>query len=217
LLARAAEPDVADRKAALRAAARGSRIVGRVDRTEPAKNIHCGLLAFAELLRRYPEHVGNVVHLAVAYPSRQDVAEYRDYTELCRTTAADINAELGNEAWQPIALEIKDDYARSLATLAISDVLLVNSRRDGMNLVAKEGVLLNATAPLVLSRETGAADEMTEALLVDPLDVDATADALHLALTMPDAERAARHTQLARVSAALPPREWLQQQIDEVA
>jgi trehalose 6-phosphate synthase len=214
LLARAAEPDVAERRTALRASLGKSRIVGRVDRTEPAKNIQRGLLAFAELLRDHPEHLGNVVHLAVAYPSRQEVAEYRDYTELCRATAAAINTELGTDDWQPVLLEIEDDYARSLATLAISDVLLVNSMRDGMNLVAKEGVLLNDTAPLVLSRETGAADEMRDALLIDPRNVSETAEALHLALAMPDDEWSARHATLAATASALPPREWLQQQID---
>ncbi len=214
LRARASEPDVAQRRAELRAEVGGARIIGRVDRTEPAKNIHRGLLAFADLLRRHPEHVGNVVHVALAYPSRQDVAEYRDYTDLCRQTAAAINAELGDGGWQPVHLDVKDDYARSLATLSSADVLLVNSLRDGMNLVAKEGVLLNDCAGLVLSRETGAADEMTEALLVDPLDVEATTAAMHAALTMPDGERAARYAELARVAAALPPREWLQQQLD---
>jgi trehalose 6-phosphate synthase len=214
LLARAAEPDVAARRETVRAAVSGARIIGRVDRTEPAKNINRGLLAFAELLRRHPEHVGNVVHIAVAYPSRQDVAEYRNYTELCRTTASDINTDLGTAEWQPILLEIKDDYARSLAVLGVARVLLVNSLRDGMNLVAKEGVLLSDDAPLVLSRETGAADEMTEALLVDPLDVAATADALHRALTMSEDERTRRHAKLARIAAALPPREWLQEQLD---
>ncbi|HVW80881.1 MAG TPA: trehalose-6-phosphate synthase [Mycobacteriales bacterium] len=214
LLARAGEPDVAERRAGLRAAVGDAAVVGRVDRTEPAKNIHRGLLAFAELLRRHPEHVGHVVHLAVAYPSRQDVAEYRDYTALCRDTAARINDELGRDGWKPISLEVRDDYARSLATLAISDVLLVNSMRDGMNLVAKEGVLLSDDAALVLSRETGAADEMTAAMLVDPLDIEGTAEALHDALSMSRKQRAESHAALARVAAALPPREWLQQQID---
>ena len=69
-------------------------MVGRVDRTEPAKNIHRGLIAFAQLLRRHPEHRGRVVHVALAYPSRQDVEEYRDYTADCIASAAEINAEL---------------------------------------------------------------------------------------------------------------------------
>lgn len=217
LLARAAETDVTERRAALRAAVGAARVVGRVDRTEPAKNIHRGLLAFAELLRRHPEYAGNVVHAAVAYPSRQDVAEYRTYTELCQATSAAINDELGDVDWTPVRLDVVDDYPRSLATLGAADVLLVNSLRDGMNLVAKEGVLLSTDSALVLSRETGAADEMTTALLIDPLDIEATAEAIHLALTMPDRERRQRHDELVVVASALPPRAWLQQQLDALA
>jgi trehalose 6-phosphate synthase len=215
LLARAAEPDVARRVANLREFIGSRRVIGRVDRTEPAKNILRGLLAVAELLRGHPEHRGRVVHVALAYPSRQDVAEYRDYTAECIALAAEINAELSTPHWRPVLFDVRDDYSRSLATLRCSDVLLVNSLRDGMNLVAKEGVLLSPDAALVLSCETGAADQMgDDALLVDPLDVEGTAEALHRALAMPAAERARRHERLAAVAAALPPREWVRQQLD---
>jgi trehalose 6-phosphate synthase len=214
LLARASQPDVAARTTRQRAEVGDRRIIARVDRTEPAKNIHRGLLAFAELLRRHPEHRERVVHVALAYPSRQDVEEYRRYTEQCRDLADAINAELATEDWKPIHFEVRDDYAGSLATLRSADVLLVNSLRDGMNLVAKEGVLLADNSALVLSRETGAADEMSAAFLIDPLDVEGTAEALHEALTMPATERADRHRQLAEVAAALPPQAWLQQQLD---
>ena len=214
LIERASQPDVAERVSALRAVAGDRKVIARVDRTEPAKNIHRGLLAFAELLRSHPEHLGQVVHVALAYPSRQDVAEYRDYTADCVALAEEINEEYDAAERPPVVFEVRDDYADSLATLSSADVLLVNSLRDGMNLVAKEGVILSAHAALVLSRETGAADEMTEALLVDPLDVDATAAALHAALTMTDADRSARHDRLAASAAALPPQAWLQQQLD---
>lgn len=215
LRARAAKPDVTDRVAGLRTLVGSQQIVGRVDRTEPAKNIHRGLLAIAQLFRDHPEHVGRVIHVALAYPSRQDVAEYRDYTANCVALAAEINAELSTPRWSPVLFNVRDDYPRSLATLRCADVLLVNSLRDGMNLVAKEGVLLSDDATLVLSRETGAADEMGDAaLLVDPLDIDVTAAALHEALTMPAEERASRHRDLAARAAALPPRAWLQEQLD---
>jgi trehalose 6-phosphate synthase len=215
LRARAAEPDVEQSAAGLRELLRGRRAVARVDRTEPAKNIHRGLLAFAQLLRDHPEHTGRVVHVALAYPSRQDVAEYRDYTADCVALAAEINAELATPDWTPVRFEVRDDYPQSLATLRCADVLLVNSLRDGMNLVAKEGVLLSDEAALVLSREAGAADEMGDAaLLVDPLDVDATAQALHQALTMSADERLRRHRELTAAAAALPPRAWLHAQLD---
>ncbi|MGN6475032.1 MAG: alpha,alpha-trehalose-phosphate synthase (UDP-forming), partial [Mycobacteriales bacterium] len=215
LRARAAEPDVATRVAGLHTLVGTQQIVGRVDRTEPAKNIHRGLLAMAQLFRDHPEHIGRVIHVALAYPSRQDVTEYRDYTANCVALAAEINAELSTPQWSPVLFDVRDDYPRSLATLRCSDVLFVNSLRDGMNLVAKEGVLLSENAALVLSRETGAADEMgAGALLVDPLDIDMTSSTLHEALTMSTDERAKRHRQLAEVAAALPPRAWLQAQLD---
>jgi trehalose 6-phosphate synthase len=215
LLHRAAEPDVAERASELRKSIGDRQIIGRVDRTEPAKNVYNGLLAVAEMLRREPEHLDRVVHVVLAYPSRQDVEEYRRYTELCVATAEKINAEFGTSEWQPVLLEVRDDYPRSLATLQQSDVLLINPLRDGMNLVAKEGSLLSTDAVLVLSREAGAADEMGKyALLVDPNDISLTADALHAALTMPVAERAERHRGLAEVAVALPPHAWLEQQLD---
>ncbi|HVV76569.1 MAG TPA: trehalose-6-phosphate synthase [Mycobacteriales bacterium] len=219
LRARAAEADVKKRITGLRAKlGKQVRIIGRVDRTEPAKNIHRGLLAVAQLLRDHPEHLGKVVHVAIEYPSRQDVAEYRSYTADCVALAAEINAELSTPDWTPVLLNVRDDYPRSLATLSDTDVLLVNSLRDGMNLVAKEGVLLSDHTTLVLSTETGAADEMSAgALMVDPLDVDATAEALHTALTMSADERAERHRKLAEIAAALPPRAWLQAQLDALS
>jgi len=215
LLARASQPDVAEREAAIAVAAGGARIIGRVDRTEPAKNLHRGLLAVAELLRRHPEHRGRIVHLVLAYPSRQDVAEYRDYTELCVQTASEINRELGSDEWEPIRLDVRDDYPRSLATMRRAEVMLINPVRDGMNLVAKESAILSTDQVLVLSTEAGAADELgVAALLVDPFDVAATADALHAALSMSLAERSARHRELVSIAAALPPQAWLQQQLD---
>jgi trehalose 6-phosphate synthase len=217
LRSRAAEADVEKRVTGLRKLIGGQQMIGRVDRTEPAKNIHRGLLAIAQLFRDHPEHVGKVVHAALAYPSRQDVAEYRDYTADCVALAAEINEELATSEWTPVLFNVRNDYPRSLATLRCADVLLVNSLRDGMNLVAKEGVLLSDHATLVLSRETGAADEMTAALVVDPLDVDATAVALHQALTMAPDERRRRHNELAEVAAALPPRAWIQAQLDALS
>jgi trehalose 6-phosphate synthase len=215
LLARAAKPDVAERRTALAAEIGDRQTIVRVDRTEPSKNIARGLEAFRDLLVRFPEHREHVVHVALAYPSRQDVADYRRYTKAVDALAREINAEFAMPSWTPVMLTVRDDYALSLATLQIGDVLLINPVRDGMNLVAKEAALLTRDAVLVLSREAGAADEMGEfALLVDPFDVSATADALHEALAMPNAERARRHLGLVHAATALPPREWLQQQLD---
>jgi trehalose 6-phosphate synthase len=217
LLARAAEPDVADYRRRIAAEVGDRQTIVRVDRTEPSKNIVRGLAAFHELLHRYPEHRERVVHIAMAYPSRQDVADYRRYIEAVESLAHEINTELATPSWTPVDLTIRNDYAQSLATLQLGDVLLVNPVRDGMNLVAKEGAILSADAVLILSTQAGAADEMgADALLVDPFDIAATAEAMHRALVMPAAERARRHAGLVRAATALPPSEWLHDQLSDL-
>ncbi|GLW67579.1 trehalose-6-phosphate synthase [Actinomadura rubrobrunea] len=215
LRARAAEPDVAERRRALRERVGDRRLILRVDRTEPSKNIVRGLAAYRELLARHPEWHGRVVHLAFAYPSRHDLHEYREYTAQVRRLAGQIADEYGTAAWEPLILEVEDDHPRSLAAYGLADVLVVNPIRDGMNLVAKEGpVLSERGCALVLSREAGAAAELADdALTVNPYDVSQTAEALHRALLMPPDRRAERCARLAAAATALPPRRWFAEQL----
>ncbi|MFJ4676633.1 MULTISPECIES: trehalose-6-phosphate synthase [unclassified Kitasatospora] len=212
---RAHRPDVDERLAALRAAVGDRRTIVRVDRTELSKNIVRGLLAYRHLLRTRPEWLGNVVHIAFAYPSRTDLAEYRDYTAAVRRVAEEVNAEFGTGDWQPVLLHVDDDFPRSLAAYRLADVALVNPIRDGMNLVAKEvPVVSDRGCALVLSREAGAHAELAEdAITVNPFDVVATADALAEALAMPAAERADRTERLAAAATALPPQQWFLDQL----
>lgn len=196
----AASPECAAAAAALRAEVAGRRIIARADRMEPSKNIVRGMLAFEELLEVHPEWRDRVVHVAFAYPSRQGLAEYLAYGADVVHTAERINHAFGTggaDGWTPILLSVEDDRARSLAALTLSDVLLINPVRDGLNLVAKEGPLLNtADGVLVLSHEAGAWEELElaggGALGVNPFDVSGTAGALHVALSMGSAERARR-------------------------
>ena len=214
LISRAAEPDVQARVATLAEAARGRKLIVRIDRTELSKNIVRGLAAYRELLITQPQWRGRVTHLAFAYPSRHDLPEYREYTASVQRVASEISAEFGTEDWDPLILQVDDDYARSLAAYRLADVLLVNPIRDGMNLVAKEGPILSERAcVLVLSREAGAAAELTEALMVNPYDISGTAQALHEALTMSDSERKRRSASLAKAAAALPPAQWFADQL----
>jgi len=208
---RARAGDVQAHAGALRRAAGDRKLIVRVDRTELSKNIVRGLAAYRELLATRPQWRGRVVHLAFAYPSRSALAEYRAYTDQIRELARQINEEFRTADWEPLVLEVKDDYPRSLAACALADVLLVNPIRDGMNLVAQEGpVLSERGCALVLSREAGAAATLAaDALLVNPYDVTETADALHRALEMPDAERQRRGAALAATAAADPPARWL--------
>jgi trehalose 6-phosphate synthase len=208
--------DVADRMAALRERiGPGRKVIVRVDRTELSKNIVRGFQAYDRLLTDRPEWRGRVVHVAFAYPSRYDLAVYREYTDTVRRVAEDINSRHGTDDWQPLLLHVEDDFARSLAAYRIADVALVNPIRDGMNLVAKEvPVLSDRGCALVLSREAGAyADLGADAIVVNPYDVSGTAQALHTALTMPDAERSARTERLAAAATALPPQKWFLDQL----
>jgi trehalose 6-phosphate synthase len=216
LRARAREEDVRGNATVLREVTRGRQLIVRVDRTELSKNIVRGLAAYRELLVTRPEWRGRVTHLAFAYPSRSGLAEYQAYTARVHELAAEINAEFGTPDWEPLILEVKDDYPRSLAACAIADVLLVNPIRDGMNLVAEEGPILSERGcALVLSREAGAAALIGEAaLLVNPYDVSATAGALHAGLIMQTAERQRRSATIAGVAAASAPQRWLAEQVE---
>jgi len=216
LRARAAEPDVVNKMTALGDASSGRKLIVRIDRTELSKNIVRGLEAYRELLRAHPEWHGKVVHLAFAYPSRGDLPEYRAYTAAVQQLAAEIAAEFAAPGWDPVMLEVNDDYPRSLAACRLADVLLVNPIRDGMNLVAKEGpILSDRDCALVLSTEAGAAAELGRyALLVNPFDVLQTMQALHQALMMTVEERATRCAALAEAASATPPASWLAQQLD---
>jgi trehalose 6-phosphate synthase len=213
---RAAEPDVLARRVALLSNLGDRKAIIRVDRTELSKNIGRGLLAYRELLRRFPEWRGKVVHIASAYPSRHDLPEYREYTGSVQRLANEIEDEFGTPDWRPIVLHVTDDYARSLALYLVGDVLLVNPVRDGMNLVAKEvPVLSEKGCVVVLSTEAGAADELgPDSLLVNPFDISGTAEALDAALRMPDDERLARTKRLKAASERLPPAQWLKNQVE---
>ncbi|NUK04571.1 alpha,alpha-trehalose-phosphate synthase (UDP-forming) [Streptomyces lunaelactis] len=213
---RAHRPDVAERMATLREqVGPGRKTIVRVDRTELSKNIVRGLLAYRQLLMARPEWRERVVHVAFAYPSRQDLAVYRDYTAEVQRLADEINSAYGTATWTPVVLHVKDDFARSLAAYRLADVALVNPIRDGMNLVAKEiPVVSDEGCVLVLSREAGAYEELGEdAVVVNPYDVMATADALHEALTMPDDERSRHTKRLAAAATALPPQQWFLDQL----
>ncbi|MFD4878412.1 trehalose-6-phosphate synthase [Streptomyces sp. NPDC058420] len=217
LRARSHEADVEERIVALREEiGAGRRTIVRVDRTELSKNIVRGLLAYRQLLDEHPELLEQVVHVAFAYPSRQDLAVYRDYTAEVQRVADEINSRYGTSGWTPVVLHVKDDFARSLAAYRLADVALVNPIRDGMNLVAKEvPVVSDEGCVLVLSREAGAYEELGEdAIPVNPYDVIGTAAALHEALTMSAGERAERTKRLTAAATALPPAQWFLEQLN---
>lgn len=166
-------------------------LIVRVDRIDPSKNILRGFQAFEEMLELHPEHQGNVQFLAILIPSRLDVAEYQDFLDVVMASVGRVNARFGNGTWEPIRIIINENYPRAVAALQCYDVLLVNSIADGMNLVAKEGPIINQRdGVLILSERTGARQQLEPgALVIAPCDVYATAEAMHQSLTMPAEQR----------------------------
>jgi trehalose 6-phosphate synthase len=193
----------------------GCQLVVRVDRIELSKNIVRGLWALDELLETRPALRGRVVHLVLAYASREGLAEYLAYRSEIEHVVDVVNERWATSGWQPVVLDVADDRNRSLAALRRYDALLVNPVRDGLNLVAKEGPLVNRRdGVLVLSREAGAVDELGEqALVVNPYDVSATAAALDRALAMDPVERATRAAALRATVGARTAADWLADQL----
>jgi trehalose 6-phosphate synthase len=175
-------------------ARRPEKLVVRVDRTDPSKNIVRGFRAFEQYLDARPEMHRRVGMLALLDPSRQDIPEYAEYLAAIEREARRVNDRFQQNGWMPIDLQIDDDFPKSVAAYKQFDVLLVNAIFDGMNLVAKEAPLVNTrNGVVVLSENTGAHAELGEwALSVNPFDVEDQAEALGEALSMPEPERRRR-------------------------
>ena len=177
------------------------RVVLGVDRLDYTKGIPDRMRAFARLLEREPQHRGNVVLMQIAVPSRSQVAEYRTLKREIDELVGSINGRFATAHWSPIRYLYRSFSHDELAAIyREADVALVTPLRDGMNLVAKEFVACQVADPgvLILSRLAGAADTMREALLVNPYDIDGTAEAIHRALSMGEVERRSRVAALRR-------------------
>jgi trehalose 6-phosphate synthase len=170
---------------------RPERLVLRVDRTDPSKNVVRGFRAFELYLDDHPEMLGRVGMLALLDPSRQDIPEYAEYLGAIQREARRVNDRFAPLGWTPIELQIADDFPASVAAYKQYDVLLVNAIFDGLNLVAKEAPLVNTRdGVLVLSENAGAHDELGPfAVTVNPFDVAGQAEAIHQALELGDDER----------------------------
>jgi trehalose 6-phosphate synthase len=190
--------EVARYRAEIRDLVGDRQMILRIDRTEPSKNIVRGFIAFDELLESHPEYHEQVTFLALLVPSRIEVEEYQDYLDDLMAAAGRVNARFGTSEWEPIRVLVGESYPRAVAALQLYDVLLVNAIADGMNLIAKEGPIVNRRdGVLVLSERTGARQQLEPgALIISPCDVHMTADVLHLALAMAPEERRERAERL---------------------
>jgi trehalose 6-phosphate synthase len=190
------------------------RRIVRVDRLDPAKNALRGFEAFAQVLRSNPHLADRVRFEACLIPSRERLSSYRHYASRTWDVIEDVNRRHPGA----ITVHYGDDQDRALGVMCGYDVLLVNSVADGMNLVAKEGPVVNTVdGAVVLSSQAGAADELTGALVLnEPRDVRATATALETALTMPGPERRQRAQAMQRAVNAVDPSHWLNRQLSDV-
>lgn len=191
---------------------KGRRLILRVDRIELSKNLLRGFLAYDELLETRPDLRGAAVFVALVYPSRENLDSYVSYRQDVEQAVHQINAKWRTADWEPIVFDASDAPERSAAALARYDVLLVNPLRDGLNLVAMEGPVLNTVdGVLALSREAGAWDEMQGgALEINPFDVSGTARVLADALDMDPAERTTRANTLREAACRRSPSDWLE-------
>jgi trehalose 6-phosphate synthase len=215
---RTAKPDAVAQDRVVAEVARGRSLIVRVDRMELSKNILRGLEGYGTFLERNPRARGRVVHYALAYASRRDLPEYQSYTAEVKHAADSINEHFRTRSWEPVVLELRDNYPRALAAMAAADVLVVNPVWDGMNLVAKEGPTVSRRdLVLILSRNAGAADDLGQgALLVNPFDTAELAEAMATAVAMPPDERAKRAALLREGATALPPQDWFARQREEL-
>ena len=196
----------------------GERTILRVDRLDPSKNVLGGFQAFELLLREHPELQGKVRFLAFLVPSRTSIPEYRRYAERVFRLVDRINATYGSRSWRPVEVFHEHNFRQALAGMTLYDVLLVNPLADGMNLVAKEGPVVNRRdGVLVLSTKAGAFEELGEAAVaVSPQDVKGTAEALWQALAMPLGERRQRARLLRETIAERDLLAWMMEQLEDL-
>ena len=190
----------------------------RVDRADLSKNVLRGFTAFDIFLEQHPEFAERITFTAQLMPSRTDVPEYAEYLEKIEALVAVVNHRHGTPDWMPIDLKLRDDLEEAVASYKHYDVMMVNAMFDGMNLVAKEGPLVNERDGVsILGENTGAHEELGEfALSVNPFDVQELADAIHAALTMSPEGRARRAQGLKEIVTSRDPGDWIDEQIADI-
>ncbi|MBA2792980.1 MAG: trehalose-6-phosphate synthase [Thermoleophilaceae bacterium] len=193
-------------------------LILRVDRADLSKNVLRGFHAFDLFLDQHPEYSERVTFIAHLIPSRQDVAEYAEYLERIQALVAVVNHRHGTPDWMPIDLRMRENLDEAIAAYKHYDLMMVNAVFDGMNLVAKEGPLVNERHGVsLLSETTGAHEELGEfSLSVNPFDIQEQADAIHRALSMGPDEREWRSNGLKKIVTARDPGDWVDAQMKDI-
>jgi trehalose 6-phosphate synthase len=193
-------------------------LILRVDRADLSKNVLRGFSAFDLFLEEHPEFTERVTFMAQLMPSRTDVPQYAEYLERIEALVAVVNHRHGTPDWMPIQLKLRDDLEEAVAAYKHYDVLIVNAMFDGMNLVAKEGPIVNEHEGVsILSENTGAHEELGEyALSVNPFDIQELADSIYAALTMEPHERRRRAQGLTQIVTQRDPGDWIDEQLADI-
>jgi trehalose 6-phosphate synthase len=189
----------------------------RVDRLDPTKNQIIGFKAFSRLLESRPDLRGSVRFLAFLVPSRTDLDVYREYHDAVFSAIAEVNGRFaGDCGFDPVTVFYSNDREQALIAMEQCDVLLANSREDGMNLVVKEWAVASKRPGVAIVAETaGVAAELGGGTLqISPLDIEGTAEAMAWGLDMPTAERRARLARLREKIEAWTADHWLSAQLD---
>ena len=218
LEAMAQDKEVLENKQMFQETISGKKLILRVDRVDPSKNIVRGFKAYQELLILHPEYREKVIFLAILVPSRRGIEEYQDYLDKIMAITGQINADFGSKDWEPVRILVGDDYKRALGAMLLYDILLVNAIADGMNLVAKEGPIINGqNGVLILSESTGASIELAPgSTIVSACDIYATAEAMHQALSMAPEEKEKRTTKLKSIIRQNDIYKWFTDQLQAV-
>jgi trehalose 6-phosphate synthase len=190
----------------------------RIDRAEPNKNVIRGFKAYELLLTRHPELKGKVTFLAFLVPSRTHIRQYQRYMEEVEQLVNQINHTFGNEEWQPIRAFMENNYTQAIAGMKLYDVLLINTIVEGMNLVAKEGPVVNThNGVLVLSESSGAYHQLRRAVLpVSPTDIEGTMESLYQAIQMSPEERKERAAILTDLIQREDINHWVCRQLEDI-
>jgi trehalose 6-phosphate synthase len=218
-LQRAAEsPEVAEAEREVLERRRKHLII-RVDRADLSKNVLRGFTSFDTFLTQHPEFREEVTFIAHLQPSRQDVPEYAEYLERIEALVAVVNHRHGTTDWMPIDLKIYENFHDAVARYKHFDLLMVNSLFDGMNLVAKEAPAVNTRdGVLMLSENTGSHEELYDYVItVNPFDIQAQADAIYRALTMPAEQRRVWSEGLKEIIYSRNPGDWVDDQLHDIA
>ena len=218
LLTQAQDPKVIAKEAEVDEIVGDCKLIYRTDRADLSKNIIRGFQAYDMFLEKYPEWREKVKFVATLMPSRQDIKIYREYTDKIKDTVKEINAKYETPSWQPIKYICRGDYDLVIALLKRYDVLMVNPILDGMNIVAKEGSVVNENnGVLVLSTGAGCYEELKDgAICINPFDLRQTAESLDMALLVDERTKAQMLAKTREVISLNDLNKWVSDQLNDI-